>query len=91
MRKASLFDWIGMFLAIIGAVILVITFLPVINPALLGREHYRDGMMSRNYFGILVATIVLGTSWYFNKKAQRLRRETQPSAGGNAAAPRASA
>jgi len=67
-----------MILAIIGAVVLVLAFLPIINPGLLGREHYRDGMRAWNYLTAVIAVIVLSISWYFNKKAQRLRKDVQP-------------
>ena len=77
MAKISVFDCIGKFLAIVGSVVLVVAFLPVINPTLLGKEHYRDGMTAHNYCGVVVAIIVLNASWYFNKKAQRLKKKVQ--------------
>lgn len=79
MKKTLPYEIIAVVLAILGAFLLVGVYMPVINPGLTRVETHQE-LPSVGYY--IVATpiplAVLFASWYFNRKAQQLKREEKP-------------
>ena len=59
----------------LGAVLLVVIWLPVINPAQYEMvSHQASPPLARYLVGMPVALLVLAGAWYFNRKARTLKR-----------------
>jgi hypothetical protein len=66
MKKSALFNGLGIILATFGALGLVGSLMPIINPGLGGRGPTQ--LSTGNYIGVAVSLLILGLSWHFNKK-----------------------
>lgn len=79
MKRHQVYEALGMITALLGALLLVVAFFPILNP---GRHRLETGHSGEplGYYLITVAiaTLVLSAAWYFNRKAQRLKREEKP-------------
>jgi hypothetical protein len=80
MKKLHICEAIAAGAGLIGAIILVAGFMPIINP------QFVDVNETSNYsprMAFLLPTLfslpILGLAWHFNKKAQLIRREVAKS------------
>ena len=75
MKKSTQYKIQAMTLAIVGAVLLSFTYCPVTNPI---QIRIDDGLVTtpmRSYIiGTLASLLILSGAWYFNRKAQNLKR-----------------
>jgi hypothetical protein len=79
MKKPLPYEMLATVLAIFGALLLVGVYMPIINPGLTRVETHEE-LPSIGYY-IVGTPIPLGmllASWYFNRKAQSLKREEKP-------------
>jgi hypothetical protein len=76
MRKSLSYEIIAAVSAIFGAFLLVGIYMPLINPVQTKIETHQESP-SVSYYIILtpIPLAVLSASWYFNRKAQRLKRD----------------
>jgi heme/copper-type cytochrome/quinol oxidase subunit 2 len=75
MKKTIQHKILAMALAIVGAVLLAFTYCPVTNPIQLRIDDGLVTMPMRRYIiGTLVSLLILSVAWYFNHKAQKLKR-----------------
>jgi len=76
MKRYHLFEAVGILAALFGAFVLVAALSPLINP---GRHRLETGHSEEpsSYYllAIPIPILILSAAWYFNRKAQRLRRE----------------
>lgn len=75
MRKSVPYEIIAAILLTLGAVLLVVVWFPVINPAQYEMlSHQESPPLARYLVGTPVALLVLARAWYFNRKARTLKR-----------------
>ena len=76
MRKSLPYEILATISAIVGAFLLIGLYMPLINPGLTKVETHRE-LPSVGYYILLtpIPLAVLSASWYFNRKAQRLKRD----------------
>src|SRR6266852_9870150 len=80
MRKSVPFEIVGAVSAMLGAVLLVFTYYPVINPIRYRIDnHHEPAPVSRYILGTPVSLLILSGAWYFNRKAQKLKRDEKDS------------
>jgi hypothetical protein len=74
MRKSVPYEIIAAILMALGAVLLVVVWFPVINPAQYEMlSHQKSPPLARYLVGTPVALLVLARAWYFNRKARTLK------------------
>lgn len=62
--------------AMVGAVLLVFTYYPIINPTQYRIDNHREtAPESRYVLGTPVAFLILSGAWYLNRKTQKLKRD----------------
>jgi len=80
MQKSFPYEIVAVVLALLGAFLLVAVYYPVINPGQFKLDsHQEDAPLSRYILGTPISLLILSASWYFNRKAQRLKRESKDS------------
>jgi hypothetical protein len=75
----------GVLLMMLGAVLLVYVYLPLINPPLYRIDSQRDRIASqqktapigRYICGTPASLVILRGAWHFNRRAQRVKQEEQ--------------
>ena len=76
MRKSLPYEILAAISAIVGAVVLVVIYFPILNPGQYRIETLHE-VPSVAYY--IIATpfplLILGAAWYWNRKAQRMRRD----------------
>jgi H+/Cl- antiporter ClcA len=76
MRKSIPYEILSAISAIVGAFILVGIYYPLLNPVQYGIDSHED---SPSVWFYIIATpfplVILAASWYFNRKAQRMKRD----------------
>ena len=63
-------------LMVIGAMALVTTFFPIINPGVWRTMTKRSepSLVQRYSIGIPIATVIIGGAFYFNRRAQNAKK-----------------
>jgi hypothetical protein len=75
-KKSLPYEIIAAVLAMIGAFILVTVYYPPLNPVQFKIDsHQSTPPVSHFIFVTPIPLLILSASWYFNCKAQRLKRE----------------
>jgi H+/Cl- antiporter ClcA len=75
MRKSVPFEIIAATLLMLGAVLLVVVWFPVINPGKYEMlSHQASAPLARYLVGTPVALLMLAGAWHFNRKARRLKQ-----------------
>jgi H+/Cl- antiporter ClcA len=75
-RKSLPYEFVAAVLALVGAFALVALYMPVINPGLTKVETHQDGPPVSFYILFTpIPLLILLASWYFNRKAQRLKKD----------------
>jgi ABC-type nickel/cobalt efflux system permease component RcnA len=78
MKKSGPYEFVAAVLAVLGALLLVAVYFPVLNPAQWSIDSQQEGApLSRYLLGTTASMLVLSGAWYFNRKAAKLRREEQ--------------
>ena len=81
MRRSIPYEILATVLALSGAFILAAVYYPVLNPIQFRLDTRQESApLSRYILGTPISLLVLWVSWYFNRKAQRLKQEER---GGN--------
>jgi hypothetical protein len=79
-KKSMPFEILAMTAAMIGAVLLVFTYYPIINPTQYGLDNNREtAPLGRYLFGTPVSLLILSGAWYFNRKTRKLKRDEKDS------------
>jgi uncharacterized membrane protein YedE/YeeE len=75
-KKSLPYEIIAVVLAMIGAIILVSVYYPLLNPVQFKIDSHQD-TPSVGYFifATPIPLLILSASWYFNRKAQHIKRE----------------
>jgi hypothetical protein len=69
-----------MTLAMVGAILLVFTYYPNINPIQYRIDNHREtAPISRYILGTPASLLILSGAWYFNRKTQKLKRDEKNS------------
>ena len=78
MKKSYATEATAMVIGVIAATILVVGLLPFINPAMVDLGENGD-YSPRLHFLVptLLSLPLFGLSWHLNKKAQKIRRESE--------------
>ena len=80
MRKSIPYEIVAAVSAMLGAVLLVFTYYPVINPIQYRFDnHHELAAVSRYILGTPFSLLILSGAWYFNRKAQGLKRDEKDS------------
>jgi glycerol uptake facilitator-like aquaporin len=80
MKKSIPYEILAMASAMVGAVLLVFTFYPVINPIQYRIDNDREtAPVSRYIFGAPVSFLIVSGAWYLNRKTQKLKRHEKDS------------
>jgi hypothetical protein len=76
MRKSLPYEILAAISAIVGAGLLVAIYFPILNPGQYRIEAHRE-LPSVGYyiFATPFPLVILGAAWYWNRKAQRMRRD----------------
>ena len=76
MRKSLPYEILAAISAIAGAGILVAIYFPILNPGQYRIEAHRE-LPSVGYyiFATPFPLVILGAAWYWNRKAQRMKRD----------------
>lgn len=75
MKKSFPYEMLAATLALFGAAFLVAVYFPLLNPGLFKIEsHNRDAPIAWYIFGTPIALLILCLSWFYNRKAQKLKR-----------------
>ncbi|HWY74569.1 MAG TPA: hypothetical protein VN281_03075 [Verrucomicrobiae bacterium] len=78
MKKSLLYEILAAVTAMVGVVLLVFTDYPIINPIQYGIDNHREtAPVSRFILGIPVSLVILSVAWYFNRRAQKLKRNEE--------------
>jgi hypothetical protein len=76
MRKSLPYEILAAISAIVGAGLLVAIYFPILNPGQYRIEAHHE-VPSVGYY--IIATpfplLILGAAWYWNRKAQRMKRD----------------
>ena len=76
MKKSMSYEVLATVSAMIGAVLLVFTYYPIINPIQYRIDNHREtAPMIRFLLGTPISLLILSVTWYFNRKAQTLKRD----------------
>jgi glycerol uptake facilitator-like aquaporin len=76
MKKSIPYEIVAAVSAMLGAVLLVFVYYPVINPIRYRIDsHHETAPLSRYILGTPVSLLILSGAWYFNRKAQRRKRD----------------
>ncbi|MDB6067987.1 MAG: hypothetical protein JWR26_4195 [Pedosphaera sp.] len=76
MKKSIPYEIIAAVSAMLGAVLLVFVYYPIINPIQFGIDnHQGTAPLARYILGTPVSLLILSGGWYFNRKAQKLKRD----------------
>ncbi|HEY5044164.1 MAG TPA: hypothetical protein VIK53_19510 [Verrucomicrobiae bacterium] len=76
MKKAILYEIIAAVLMTLGAVVLVCVYWTILDPILYRLDsHQWRTPVSRYVIGTPISLLILSASWYFNRKAQKLKRD----------------
>jgi len=75
LKKSLLYEIVAAVSAIFGAFLLVGVYMPVLNPVQTKLETHQE-LPSLVYYFVMtpIPLAVLSAAWYFNRKAQRLKR-----------------
>jgi hypothetical protein len=80
MKKSIPYEILAMTSAMVGAVLLVFTYYPVINPIQYRIDNHREtAPVSRYILGTPVSLLILSGAWYLNRKTQKLKRDEKDS------------
>jgi hypothetical protein len=83
MQKSIPYEILAMTSAMVGTVLLVCTYYPVINPIQYRIDnHSETAPMIRYILGTPVSLLILSGAWYFNRKTQKLKRDEKDSEHG---------
>jgi len=79
-KKPLPYEIAAALLALFGAFLLVCVYMPVINPGQTRIETHRE-LPSIGYYIVMtpIPLVVLLASWFFNRRAQQLKREEKRS------------
>jgi hypothetical protein len=76
MKKSLPYEILAAVTAMVGAVFLVFTYYPIINPIQYGIDNHRETVpVSRFILGTPVSLLIMSGAWYFNRRAQKLKRD----------------
>lgn len=80
MKKSAPYETVAAISAMLGAILLVFTYYPVINPIQYRLDNDKESASpSRYIFGTPASILILSGSWFFNLKARRLKRDEKDS------------
>ncbi len=80
MRKSIPYEIVAAVSGMLGAVLLVFTYYPVINPIQYRFDnHHEPAPVSRYILGTPFSLLILSGAWYFSRKAQKLKRDEKDS------------
>jgi hypothetical protein len=80
MKKSTLFEVLAATSAMVGALLLIYTYYPVINPFQYRIDNHRDtAPISRFLIGTPVSILLLSGAWSFNRKTQKLKKDEKDS------------
>jgi hypothetical protein len=80
MKKSISYEIVAAVSAMLGAVLLVFTYYPVINPIQYEIDSHREtAPWSRYILGTPVSILILLGTWHCNRKAQQLKRDERDS------------
>jgi hypothetical protein len=80
MRRSLPYEVLATVMALLGALLLVKVFVPLLNPGLYQVRSGRAGEPVGYYLvWAPIPLIILGFAWYLNIKGQRLKREDEES------------
>jgi len=76
MKKSVVFEIMATVSAMVGVVLLVFTYYPVINPIQYRIDNHRETPpVSRFIVGTPFSLLILSGAWYLNCKARKLKQE----------------
>jgi len=76
MRKSLPYEIIAAVSAVVGAFILVAIYYPLLNPVQFKIDSHQESPSVWYYiFATPFPLVILAASWYFNRKAQRMKRD----------------
>jgi hypothetical protein len=76
MKKSLSCEILAAVTAMVGVVLLVFTYYPIINPIQYRIDNHREtAPVSRFILGTPVSLLMLSGAWYFNRKTQKLKRD----------------
>ena len=76
MRKSLPYEILAAISAIVGAFILVAVYYPLLNPVQFKIDSHQESPSVWHYiFATPIPLLILAASWYFNRKAQRMKRD----------------
>jgi hypothetical protein len=80
MRKSIRYEILAATAAMIGVVLFVFTYYPIINPIQYGLDNDRESApLGRYLLGTPISILILSGAWYFNRKTQKLKRDERNS------------
>ena len=76
MKKTVSYEIVAAIMMMLGAVLLVAVYYPVINPIQYRIDSHQDtAPLSRYIFGTPISLLILWGAWHFNRMARRLKRD----------------
>jgi predicted Co/Zn/Cd cation transporter (cation efflux family) len=83
MKKTMLFKILAVLLAMSGAILLVFTYYPIINPIQYRIDSHGETVQARRLLvGTPVSLMILSGAWYFNRKTRKLKSDFGERTGG---------
>jgi hypothetical protein len=76
MKKTMLFKILAVLLAMSGAILLVFTYYPIINPIQYRIDSHGETAQARRLLvGTAISLMILSGGWYFNRKTRKLKSD----------------
>jgi len=76
MKKTMLFEILAVVLAMTGAILLVLTYYPIINPIQYRIDSHGETVQAtRLLVGTAISLMILSGAWYFNRKTRKLKSD----------------
>jgi hypothetical protein len=82
MKKSVPFEVLAATLMMVGVLLLIVVYYPSINPTQYKIDNHQEAApMSRYIFGTPISFLILAGAWYFNRKAQKLKKDEKARLG----------
>ncbi len=76
MKKSASYEILAAVLGMIGVILLVFTYYPILNPIQYKIDHHHaTAPLSRFIIGTPFSLLFLSVAWFFNHKTQKLKRD----------------
>ena len=76
MKKTMLYEIFAVVLAMTGAILLVFTYYPIINPIQYRIDSHGETVQAtRLLVGTAISLMILSGNWYFNRKTRKLKSD----------------